>query len=213
VAAKPVTVGDFKKFLPAFIRPKLWSPGENTPINGVSWYEAAAYCNWLSEQEGILKQEWCYEPNKDGKYGEGMKIKAGYLGLNGYRLPTEAEWEYACRAGTLTEWPHGADATLLKQYAWVADNSGGTMHDVGLLKPNGLGFFDMLGNARQWCQDVSDLNSNAEGNEIVSTSKRVARGGSIFLPSHLNRPTYRHMLQPASPGVDQGFRVARTIKP
>ena len=83
-----------------------------------------------------------------------MKVRADYQGLSGYRLPREAEWEYACRAGTVTAWAHGSDPDLLVYYAWYVLNANGTMHPVGSLKPNGLGLFDVHGNAWQWCHDA-----------------------------------------------------------
>ena len=113
-----------------------------------------AYCNWLSEQEGIPKDQWCYEPNDKGEYAEGMKIPADFLQRTGYRLPTEAEWEYACRAGTTSAFGFGEPEELLDRYAWYISNSKNRMWPVGLLKPNGLGLFDMHGNAWEWCHDL-----------------------------------------------------------
>src|SRR5262249_20156964 len=132
---------------------KAFSPPGH-PINTVSWYEAAEYCNWLSKQEGIPEDQWCYEVNKDGVFGPGMRMKPGWLGLRGYRLPTEAECELACRAGAETSRYYGETEELLGRYAWYAKESQDKkMLPPGSLRPNDLGLFGMLGNALEWCQD------------------------------------------------------------
>jgi formylglycine-generating enzyme required for sulfatase activity len=213
VATKLVTVAEFKKCLPAFAYDKQWSPGEDTPINGVSWYEAARYCNWLSEQEKIPRDQWCFERNAKGEYAEGMKVKPNYRSLSGYRLPTEAEWEYACRAGTLTAWAHGSDEALLGYYAWYTLNSNSTMHPVGSLKPNALGLFDMHGNAYQWCQDVYDEKGKKYIEDVKNTNHCVLRGGAFHVAgARLTRSAYRFGYLPASRVHFHGFRVARTYR-
>ena len=112
---------------------------DDSPQIAMSWYEAAAYCNWLSEQEGIPQDQWCYEPNPQGKYSKGMRANCRLLG---YRLPSEAEWEYACRAGAVTSRYYGSSEGLLGKYAWYLQNGIHRTWPVGSLKPNEAGLFD-----------------------------------------------------------------------
>jgi formylglycine-generating enzyme required for sulfatase activity len=215
IATKLVTVAEFKKLCPGFRHDfKEYSPGPDTPVNGVTWYQAAAYCNRLSAKEKIPKDQWCYAPNAKGEYADGMKVKANYQGLLGYRLPREEEWEYACRAGTVTPWSQGSDEGLLGKYAWYNGNANFTMHVVGKLKPNGLGLFDVHGNAWQWCQDVSDDKNLKDHLSIKDNVGRVLRGGSFDGIAWGARSALRYEGAPALPFNDfaVGFRVARSYR-
>jgi formylglycine-generating enzyme required for sulfatase activity len=213
VGLKLVTVAEFEKFRPRPAQMQALSPGPDTPINWMSWYEAAAYCNWLSEQEKVPKDQWCYEPNAKGEYAEGMKLKANYQGLLGYRLPREAEGEHACRAGTVTAWCCGSDEALLRHYAWYAANADGVMHPVGGLKPNGLGLFDVHGNAWQWCQELYSIGDVNDSEDINSKTSRVLRGGAFVYDARLARSASRlGGYAPAYRLFYVGFRVARTYR-
>jgi formylglycine-generating enzyme required for sulfatase activity len=214
VGQKLVTVAEFKRSRPDFDQrvEKHYSPGPDTPINGVSWYDAARYCNWLNDQEKIPKEQWCYQENATGKYDEGMKVKPNYWQLTGYRLPREAEWEYACRAGTVTAWSHGSDVTLLPAYGWYAANAGEVMHPGGTRKPNGWGLLDMHGNAFQWCQELYGDKDNKDKDELNIKEGRVLRGGSLIDDAWAARSASRLWLGPSNRNYNFGFRVARTYR-
>ena len=223
IATKEVTVEQFLRFRPdyPFVKVKGYSPGPDGPIIGATWYEAAAYCNWLSQQEGLPEAEWCYLPNKDGKFEEGMQLAPDSLKRKGYRLPTEAEWEYACRAGTVTSRFYGDSDVFLGNYAWYEKNAEERAHLVGLLQPNDLGLFDMLGNVAEWCQDralyypkegkggpVEDREDKAT--LIEEKSARVLRGGSFASRAQNVRSAERLTALPSYRLATVGLRVART---
>jgi serine/threonine protein kinase/formylglycine-generating enzyme required for sulfatase activity len=192
---------------------------DDSPQTGVSWYAAAHYCNWLSEQEGIPKEQWCYETNPHGAYAAGMKPKDHLLTLTGYRLPTDAEWEYACRAGTATSRYYGVAETLLANYAWYQANGQNRTWPVGSLKPNDLGIFDMLGNAWEWCFDIyvdRPQRSTAVSDDTVAIQPvedrvpRVLRGGAFDVHPQFLRSASRVDTAPANRDAVIGLRPVRT---
>ncbi len=221
IASKEVTVEQFLHFRKDHAIDGKAAPSSDCPVNMVTWYDAAAYCNWLSEQEGMPQEQWCYEPNKDGMYAEGMKLAANYLQRTGYRLPTEAEWEFASRAGAMTSRHYGESDELLPRYAWYLTNSQNKSWPVGRLKPNDLGLFDVLGNHWEWCQEVFNMyriggdgkrtEDIEDAADITNGQQRVLRGGcfaDLPLDSRsaargLGGPTYRYTYS--------GFRPARTL--
>jgi eukaryotic-like serine/threonine-protein kinase len=148
IGQKDVTVGQYLRF--RHDHQNNNKDGTDCPVDCVSWYDAAAYCNWLSEKEGIPKDQWCYVADSQNDLTKGMKI---HPGRKGYRLPSEWEWEYSCRAGSVTQWCFGYSEELLVRYAWYLVNARTRTWPVGTLKPNDLGLFDVHGNLWQWCQN------------------------------------------------------------
>jgi formylglycine-generating enzyme required for sulfatase activity len=186
----------------------------------------------LSKQEGIPENQWCYLRNDKGEYAEGMRLAPDYLKRTGYRLPSEAEWECACRAGAVTSRYYGETEELLGKYAWYTKNSQGrgmlpgSPGHLGVrgncLKPNDLGLFDMLGNGMEWCQEsVIDYTPGAEGKpsedredeqDITDKLGRVLRGGSFLNLSWFVRCASRLRNVPTYRLYDVGFRPARTFR-
>lgn len=213
-----VTVAQFAEFNSLHEFDRTMSREDDAPANIVTWYDAAAYCNWLSQQEGIPAEQWCYNPGQ--RFEEGMKPVPDYLHRTGYRLPTEAEWEYACRAGTSTPYYFGAAKSLLDHYVWYADNSDSKwMLPVGIPRPNRFGLFDMNGNVLEWCQESENeydtSNSVTVDKEdlvpLDNTIRRRQRGGGFTFFGSGMRSANRFSFQPSERSSYFGFRVARTM--
>ncbi|GIP38177.1 hypothetical protein J31TS4_14570 [Paenibacillus sp. J31TS4] len=159
------------------------------PVTEVSWQEAVAFCNQLSRYEGL---EECYAVSEDGE------TVHWNMDADGYRLPTEAEWQYACQAGA-----GGYRYGGLEEIAWYRENSGGYAHEAGAKRPNAWGLYDMLGNVWEWCWDQYD--------EQEYGSYRIFRGGSWAEEARGCGATCRRRSHPTFRIEDLGFRLARSL--
>lgn len=166
------------------------SAGPRTPMTDISWKEAVEFCNALSRKAGFRP---CYTTGEDR---DGLDVICDWQ-ADGYRLPSEAEWEYACRAGT-----SGVRYGELDEIAWHRGNSGGEVHDIGTRVPNAWGLHDMIGNVWEWCWDLYDPR--------VYGPYRVFRGGGAYDPPRGCRASCRRKSHPTFRIDDLGFRLART---
>jgi formylglycine-generating enzyme required for sulfatase activity len=183
-----------------------WPEGEadDRPVNNVSWHDAVIFCNRLSERGGLTP---CYQIGKKVIWNRTA---------DGYRLLTEAEWEYACRAGSTSRWSFGDDEEKLGDHAWYQANSNGEPQPVGRKKPNAWGLHDMQGNVYEWCWDWYGRYSGVTATDPIGPAgggARVTRGGAFYVPPRFLRSEVRVRYFPKFRFRFIGFRCARGASP
>jgi len=212
--------------------PSAFSGCPTCPVESITWNEAAAFANALSAAAGLEACFACAGSGRGGACDLDARWPTPYA-CPGYRMPTEAEWEYAARAGEEASFPGGGDLRVdrgyeddcragtqlddgswLEEQAWYTCNAGGRTHPTGLLRPNGLRLYDVLGNVLEWCFDRYDAQP-ASGPAVdpwggAAASARAKRGGSWHTPSAHHRFAYRNGLHQPTSDDHLGLRLART---
>ena len=220
IASQETTVEQFQRFRANHSFNRNYSWESDAPANRITWFDAVAYCNWLSKSEGLAPEEYCYQINPQDPTD--VAIPPDMLKRTGYRLPTEAEWEFACRAQSLTARPYGETKELLGRFAWYADNSGTERAtSVGSMRPNDFGMFDMLGNIFEWNQDryysypnnkPEKLAGRLQIGKIDLKERRLLRGGSFYGQALNVRSSVRSSYEPTIDYIDIGVRPSRTYR-
>jgi formylglycine-generating enzyme required for sulfatase activity len=191
------------------------------PVEMVSWYEAVAFCNRLSIKEklspvyriggSVNPNDWGDPPQAETPAWNAIEMISG---ANGYRLPTEAEWEYAAKGGSGSPGNFRyAGHNAIDNVAWHYENSDFKIHEIGRKAPNGLGLHDMSGNVMEWCWDWHDDYTSRSQDNPTGPHRgmyRAIRGGAWSVSTHYARVEYRHNNLPSYRGVNLGFRVARS---
>lgn len=202
--------------------------GNKRPVEEVSWYDAIVFCNKLSLASGYNPAYSLNGETDPEKWGTVPRIDASSdskaiwnsikcdFNANGYRLPTEAEWEYAAKGGKEADDAIYSGSSTVTNVAWNADAIDGETHTVGLKAPNCLGIYDMSGNVWEWCWDwYGNYNVNDSDNPLGAsdgvTGRKIRRGGSIASDAVFCRNTNRASTAPEVRGVDLGFRIVRSL--
>jgi formylglycine-generating enzyme required for sulfatase activity len=218
-AAHEVTVAQFRQFAEGLVNIR-YSPSKDTPVNNIAWFDAARYCRWLSEQEGVSNDQMVYPPTSE--IGPEMNLPQNWMQRTGYRLPTEREFEYACRGGTMTSRYCGEGRELLPRYTWHLNCSDDHAWPVGSLKPNRFGLFDMLGNVAERCQRETSMPTSAESSKAAAAAddrepvisvgpQTVVRGGDFGDIGQNIRAARRADVPGQAQWGTVGFRVVRTM--
>jgi formylglycine-generating enzyme required for sulfatase activity len=191
-----VTQAEYEKLMKD--NPSRWKNPQN-PVESVRWSDAVKFCNARSRAEGRTP---CYD----------LTTWQCNFEADGYRLPTEAEWEYACRAGATTSYFFGNSAAQLHEYAWFDKNSGGHPQPVGQKKPNRWGLYDICGNLWQWCNDFYQVDYYAESPQEnprgpQAGDTKVVRGGAWKFSDQNCRCGYRYNENPGYVDVCFGYDI------
>jgi formylglycine-generating enzyme required for sulfatase activity len=225
-----VTYDQIRAYLKDHPQRPLYGGESDSPANNVDWFQAVRYCNRLSAAAKIDPREWCYPEPTDA----GLSVPAEAIDKEGFRLPTEAEWEYIGRALTETARYYGESQELLSRHAWTGLNPEDRTHPVGRLLPNEFGMFDILGNVWEWCHDGPDgafpnarmpayppgtpgrPASDLPGPQDVrkqgaETTWRMLRGGAFNYAPVKARSAHRDWIGADDLCPHVGFRVVRTL--
>jgi formylglycine-generating enzyme required for sulfatase activity len=213
-----VTRGEFEAFMTrtqTYGLPDIeeWAGDAADPVVAPTWLEAVQFATWatataIGKKLGIVYTFGLQEPARSRAF-LGLPKRVGSL-----RLPTEAEWEYACRSGAATAFGFGSDRSLLNRYGWFADNSGLRTHEAGLLRPGPTGLFNMHAQCWEWCLDW--YGPYAEGVVVdpvgpLDGDRKVVRGGSWNLGARYARSASRDAYIPSNRNTNVSFRLALTL--
>ena len=188
---------------------------EKRPVESVNWYECIAFCNELTKKVAELGESQCVYTVDGHTYGtaDAMAEKVPEMDMNkkGFRLPTEAEWEWAAKGGTEEKWAGTNEESKLGEYAWYSANSGWKTHEVKKKQPNGYGLYDMSGNVWEWCWDRYSSSTPASGETdptgAASGDYRVERGGSWYYDAGNAARAYRVSDDPGKSFNNLGLRL------
>lgn len=221
VAQKEITISDFLSLMPEQRYTEKYLKTPDSAMICISWYDCARYCNLLTEKE-FGATECVYLPNDQGLYQEGMRIVNDPLKKKGYRMPTEAEFEFFHRAGSSSIFNHGSDIRLTDRYGFYIANSKNQAWPVGTLRPNEFGLFDTGGNVFEWCLEsydpYPDLNGasedafmNTQNKMIMNGISRAMRSGCFYNQISSLRSADRNGAKPDDRSNSRGLRLVRSL--